>query len=107
MWECRSTSKTGKPSCAMPRPHSIISPWRIRKKLRFSRSSRASRMRSSKAEGDEHCTREEVVAAFRPPAPYTAEDELRHWERGGLKQGLDGRCTRMVAILQAGQWQEL
>ena len=36
---------------------------------------------------------EEAVAAFRPLAPYAAEDELRHWMRGGLKQGADGRWT--------------
>jgi pimeloyl-ACP methyl ester carboxylesterase len=36
---------------------------------------------------------EEAVAAFRPLAPYAAEDELRHWMRGGLKQQPDRRWT--------------
>ena len=36
-------------------------------------------------------TPEEAVAAFRPLAPHAAEDELRHWMLGGLKQGADGR----------------
>jgi pimeloyl-ACP methyl ester carboxylesterase len=34
---------------------------------------------------------EEAVAAFRPLAPYAAEDEVRHWMDGGLKPGADGR----------------
>jgi pimeloyl-ACP methyl ester carboxylesterase len=34
---------------------------------------------------------EEAVAAFRPLAPYAAEDEVRHWMDGGLKPGPDGR----------------
>ena len=38
-------------------------------------------------------TPEEAVAAFRPLAPYAAEEELRHWMLGGLKQGSDGRWT--------------
>jgi len=38
-------------------------------------------------------TLEEAVAAFRPLVPYAAEDELRHWMLGGLKQGSDGRWT--------------
>jgi esterase len=33
---------------------------------------------------------EEAVAAFRPLAPSAAEEELRHWIRGGLVQRLDG-----------------
>jgi pimeloyl-ACP methyl ester carboxylesterase len=36
---------------------------------------------------------EEAVAAFRPLAPHAAEDELRHWMLGGLKQQPDGRWT--------------
>jgi esterase len=36
---------------------------------------------------------EEAVAAFRPLAPYAAEDELRHWMLGGLTQQPDGRWT--------------
>ncbi len=34
---------------------------------------------------------EEAVAAFRPLAPYAAEDEVGHWMDGGLKPGADGR----------------
>jgi len=36
---------------------------------------------------------EEAVGAFRPLAPYAAEDELRHWMLGGLKQQSDRRWT--------------
>ena len=36
---------------------------------------------------------EEAVRAFRPLAPYAAEEELRHWMLGGLKQQPDGRWT--------------
>ncbi len=36
---------------------------------------------------------EEAVAAFRPLAPYAAEDELRHWMLGGLTQQPDGHWT--------------
>ena len=34
---------------------------------------------------------EEAAAAFRPLAPYAAEDELRHWMASGLALGEDGR----------------
>jgi pimeloyl-ACP methyl ester carboxylesterase len=36
---------------------------------------------------------EDAVAAFRPLAPYAAEEELRHWTLRGLKQGADGNWT--------------
>ena len=36
---------------------------------------------------------EEAVAAFRPLAPYAAEDELRHWMLGGLTQEPNGPWT--------------
>ena len=38
-------------------------------------------------------TPQEAAAAFRPLAPYAAEDELRRWMEGGLEQGSDGRWT--------------
>jgi esterase len=38
-------------------------------------------------------TPEAAVAAFRPLAPHAAENEIRHWMLGGLKQGTDGRWT--------------
>jgi pimeloyl-ACP methyl ester carboxylesterase len=38
-------------------------------------------------------TPEEAVAAFRPLAPYAAEDELHRWMLGGLKQRADGTWT--------------
>jgi pimeloyl-ACP methyl ester carboxylesterase len=38
-------------------------------------------------------TPEEAVAAFRPLAPYAAEDELHRWMLGGLKPGADGNWT--------------
>ena len=38
-------------------------------------------------------TPEEAAAAFRPLAPYAAEEELRRWVRGGLVQKPDGRWT--------------
>ena len=34
---------------------------------------------------------EAAAAAFRPLAPYAAEDELLHWMSSGLAQGADGR----------------
>ena len=34
---------------------------------------------------------EDAAAAFRPLAPYAAEDELRHWMTSGLVLGEDGR----------------
>jgi pimeloyl-ACP methyl ester carboxylesterase len=38
-------------------------------------------------------TPEAAAAAFRPLAPYAAEDELRHWMREGLVPGPHGRWT--------------
>ena len=36
---------------------------------------------------------DDAVVAFRPLAPYAAEDELRHWVHGGLAQQPDGHWT--------------
>jgi esterase len=36
---------------------------------------------------------EDAAVAFRPLAPHAAEDELRHWMHGGLKQESDGHWT--------------
>ncbi len=38
-------------------------------------------------------TPEEAVEAFQPLAPHAAEDELRNWMLGGLKQQPDGHWT--------------
>jgi pimeloyl-ACP methyl ester carboxylesterase len=54
---------------------------------------RALRALSAEFHGPAETVAEEAAAAYRPLAPYAAEDELRRWMLGGLIQKEDGRWT--------------